>query len=315
MLWASILFSASSVCQGQVETPKPEGGEEWRWVNPGGRLRRPEAAEPRASLPVTWEFPPPLHSEVSFSSPGALDMVFGAPDVLAGGAIHALSSLFHDAGCFDEREESRRSMAVRLTGAVDVDAPERPFESFMEVLYARERKTFSRWGESTQSTLAVEEGDEDIDGGVFLRDQRKVFVHALGRRYLGRYGDAFSDNLRREAFDFSRWEAIDFAIGPAFIGGYLYLRGWDGGLRWGDVGCRIHLQPLERIEGHLHKSNDILLSAASLEFSLGGIPIKAVVSGGVVDGRPAFDFIGLGTSVGMVRKAIKLEMDPLEFER
>jgi len=26
---------------------------------------------------VTWEFPPPLHSEVSFSSPGALDMVFG----------------------------------------------------------------------------------------------------------------------------------------------------------------------------------------------------------------------------------------------
>src|SRR5262245_36258727 len=120
MLCASILFSASSICQGQVESLKPEGGEAWPWLSSGERLRTPEAAESRPILPVTWEFPSTPASEVTFSSPGALDLVFGAPDLLTGGAMHALSSLFHDRGCFDEREESHRSMTVRLTGAIDV---------------------------------------------------------------------------------------------------------------------------------------------------------------------------------------------------
>jgi hypothetical protein len=299
----------------QVEALKSDGGEPPPVFHPGGKAARQAAAEYWATAPIRWEFPSAPAPALTFSTAGPLDLLFGAPDTLVGGAMHALSGLSHDAGVFDMREESRRSMSARLTGAIDIGTIDRPFATFMNLLYDRESKYFSRWQESMLSTVSFEEGDEDLDGDLFLREQSKVFVHALGRRYLGRYGDYLGDSLRREAFDVSRWESSDFVVGPAVIAGYLYLRGWDGRIKLGEVDCRIHVLPLERIEGHLHKANDILVSAASLEFAFPNFPLRAIVSCGVVDGQPTLDFIGLGTSIGMVRKAIKLEFDPEDLDR
>jgi hypothetical protein len=282
--------------------------------NPGGKAARQAAAEYWASAPVRWEFPSAPAPEVTFSRDGALDVVFGAPDALVGGAMHLLSGLSHDEGVFDMREESRRSMAARLTGAIDIGSIDRPFATFMNLLYDRESKYFSRLQESPMATQAVAEGEEELDSGKFMREQSKVFVHALGRRYLGRYGDYLGENLRREAFDISRWESSDFVVGPILVSGYLYLRGWEGRVKFGEVDCRIHLMPLERIEAHYHKTEDILVSAVSLEFTVPSFPLRAIVSAGMVDGRPEFDFIGLGTSIGMVRKAIKLEIPPEEID-
>jgi len=181
----------------QVEALKTEGGEAPPISHPGGRAARQAAAEYWATAPVRWEFPLAPAPEVTFSTPGALDLLFGAPDALVGGVMHALSGLSHDEAVFDMREESRRSMAARLTGAIDIGTIDRPFVTFMNLLYDRESKYFSRWQESMLSTVAFEEGDQDLDGDLFLREQRKVFVHALGRRYLGRYGDYLGDNMRR----------------------------------------------------------------------------------------------------------------------
>ena len=103
-LCVSILFSAPSICLGQDDTLKLEDEEARSTVNPGGRSRRPGGVHFDYVAPIRWDFfstPPP---EASPSSAGALDTLFGAPDALLGGAMHALSSLSHDAGSFDMLE-------------------------------------------------------------------------------------------------------------------------------------------------------------------------------------------------------------------
>ena len=310
ILGAAVLVAAPSFCFGQDEIPRLEGGESRPAKTPEGKLRRLSTADFWAHVGIQWEYPSPPPPEAKFSSPGTLDLVFGAPDVLVGGMTHVLSGLFHDSGAWAVREESQRSMTARMTGAIDVGPTDRPFDNFMSLLYDRESKYFSRWQESPLASFEVEAGEADIDDAGFMSEQRKVFVHALGRRYLGRYGDSLTDSLRKEALDFSRWQSADFVVGPAVLAGYLFMRGWEGRLNLGDVDCRVHLLPVERILGHFHKTDDVLVSAASLEFGIAGFPLKTIVSGGVVDGHATIDFIGFGTSIGMMRKTIKTELDP-----
>jgi len=73
--------------------------------------------------------------------------------------------------------------------------------------------------------------------------------------------------------------------------------------------------PMQRIDRHLRRSEDFLVSAASFEVGLKEFPLKAIISGGVLNGSPTVDFVGIGTSVSMAKKAIKFEMKEPEIER
>ena len=121
--------------------------------------------------------------------------------------------------------------------------------------------------------------------------------------------------VRREAFDLSCWRSTDFVIGPMVLAGYLYLRGWDTGVRWGDLECRLNFVAGERMLDYSRRTDDYLVSAGSLELAFGGFPVKLIVSGGLFAGDPVLDFVGFGTSVSVARRAVKLEMEDPELLR
>ena len=119
---------------------------------------------------------------------------------------------------------------------------------------------------------------------------------------VGRYS-----RLRDEALDFGNWRPVDYAVGPAVFGGYLYVRGWEKrfnafGLRW-----NFGIEPVRRILERFEGSHNDLASAASLEIGMGDFPVKVIVSGGIQDGEALVDFIGIGTSVGKVKQLIVQE--------
>ena len=277
------------------------------------RLRRPEDMEP-ARFP-RWEFSDSTPGATEYSKSGPLDLLIGFPEDLVGGALHSLDLLTHDEDDLSMSEESHRALLVRMAASTDVGPRDRPFDSLVGLWMEREVKYFGQWGESPMATIAVEEGLEDLDHVGFIHAQKKVFTHTLGRYYLGRYAAPLNDCIRRDVFDLSRWGAADYAVGPCIIAGYLYLRGWDRYFAMGDLDCRLHLSPVDRINRHLRRTDDYLVSAASLEFGVKGFPLKAIVSGGVLNGSPSMEFVGIGTTVAMFKKTIKLEMATPDTER
>ncbi|HEY3226599.1 MAG TPA: hypothetical protein VGK61_06385 [Planctomycetota bacterium] len=241
-----------------------------------------------------------------FASPTPLDFIVGLPDLVVQAAGDTASSLCHDEGRFSVREESRRALLPRLIGAVDVGGMEHPFDELTEVLAAREVKYFAHFDETPLATIAYEEGLEDFDSSHFYHDQVKVITHALGKAYLGRYAAPFDQRLRRDAFDPSRWEPVDYVAGPCIMAGYLYLRGFNRSLALGDIECRFSLKPFGRINQHVGRSEDYLVSAASLEIGTGDFPLKVIYSAGVLKGSFATDFVGLGVNVPIALKAVRL---------
>jgi len=277
------------------------------------RLRRPEDMEPDRF--PRWEFSESTPGAAEFSTSGLVDLLIGFPDDIVGGALHSLDLLTHDENDLSMSEESRRALLVRMAASTDVGPRDRPFDSLVGLWMEREVKYFGLWGESPMATIAFEEGLEDLDQVGFIHAQKKVFTHALGRYYLGRYAAPLNDCIRRDVFDLSRWGSADYAVGPCLIAGYLYLRGWDRYFAMGDLDCRLHLAPAEQINRHLKRTEDFLVSAASLELGVKDFPLKAIISGGVLNGGPVVDFVGIGTTVAMAKKAIKLEMAVPNSER
>lgn len=116
------------------------------------------------------------------------------------------------------------------------------------------------------------------------------------------------DGVRREVFNVGSWHPVDFVLGPMFVAGYLYWRGWERGWNWGDLEGKIRIEPLRRILYELADTDNILVSAASLEFGVEACPVKVIVSGGILHGALGMDFIGIGTSVGKARQAVQSEL-------
>jgi hypothetical protein len=48
-----------------------------------------------------------------------------------------------------------------------------------------------------------------------------------------------------------------------------------------------------------------LLAGAGLELGLRGIPVFFLVSAGMIDGEVGLDFAGIGTGLGIARKALR----------
>jgi len=250
-----------------------------------------------------------------FGSSHVLDFFVGLPDQAVQVATDAAYGLCHEEGRFSMGEESRRALLPRLIGAVDIGGMERPFDELVDVLAAREVKYLAHVEETPLATIAYEEGLEDFDSAHFYHDQRKVFTHALGKAYLGRYAAPFDRRLRRDAFDPSRWEAVDYVVGPCVMAGYVYLRGFNRSLSVGDVECKFSLKPFARINHHLGRRDDYLVSAASLEIGAFDFPLKVIYSAGVLNGGFATDFVGLGINVPIALKAVRLSMDAPDSER
>jgi hypothetical protein len=246
-----------------------------------------------------------LLSEISGHT--ILDMVAGIPnqmiDLVAGGVQPAPER----GDCWSLRTPDG-SILSRMFACSIQDPSDRPFNDLFEQLLLREQRYFARFQDSDLSTVGVEDGVEDINTEGLMSAQRKLLFDAARKLYFGRLGNRVDDRLREESLDIGRWHTIDYAVAPAVIAGYFYIRGWEKKFDLLGLRCGFEIEPLKRILERMEGSHNDLVSAASLEFGLGDFPVKMIVSFGIQDGDPLCDFIGIGTSVGKAKQIVGQEM-------
>lgn len=239
----------------------------------------------------------------------ALDVVAGLPN----GVIDWVAAgLQPSPDCTEElslRSPEDGSLLDRIFSGSIKDASSRPFDDLVNQLVAREQKYFARFQDSDLATLGVENGSEDIDTDELMEDQRKIMFDAARKLYFGRLGNRVDDRIRDEAFQVGRWHTVDFAVAPALIAGYLYVRGWEKKVDLFGLKCGFQIEPLRRILERFEGSHNDLVSAASLEVGVGSFPVKFIVSVGIQDGDALMDFVGIGTSVGKAKQVVSQEME------
>ena len=266
-----------------------------RWH--GARLQEPVAAVMPADVaesiealparlrmvdfPSTW---PLLAEELRAWEPtsSTLDSILALPDRLVGAAASALGrARSGDGGILDRLLD----MGVEPhRGSLIGD--------FLQRLGEREQKYFASWEESeVADTQAV---------GDFVDDQRKVLWDALRRTYAARYRIRADETLREGMFDLSHWRGVDFVVVPPLAAGYAMYRGVDRRFSFAGTRLRVALEPLSEWR------EDDLPAGLGLEWAPEGWPVALIATAGLEDGAFKMDFVGIGTSIGMVRRALAL---------
>jgi hypothetical protein len=150
--------------------------------------------------------------------------------------------------------------------------------------------------------VAFEDGTGEIQE-VYLRDrQRKLLWDALRRSYLSKYHLEGRQAIRKEGFGLSEWRGIDYVILPPAAAAYVYYRGFDQRLTAGDVRVNLSVDPLSDWIGFRRN----FVGGLTVEVTVRGCPVGLVASFGVSEGEFNVDFVGLGTGVDIVRKALAL---------
>jgi hypothetical protein len=164
---------------------------------------------------------------------------------------------------------------------------------FLAQLGQREQRYFASYEES--SLADTQEVDDFID------DQRKVLWDALRRTYAARYRIRADETMREAAYDPATWRGIDFVLVPPLVVGYAMYRGLDKRFSIGGTRLRIAIEPLADWR------HDELPAGLALEWAPAGWPIGLIASAGLEGGEFRMDFIGIGTNVEMVRRALTLQ--------
>jgi hypothetical protein len=184
------------------------------------------------------------------------------------------------------------------------ESREKPlFTEFAERLFEREARFFMKFEDSELGTPEVGDGSADVDTEELLDQQRKILWDVARKTYLSKYRVRSEERIRDDAFYFNEWRGWDFAALPPLMAGYLWYRGLDKRISVGDSWLRVSFEPLSKwVSGH-----EELVAGASLEWQPKGFPVGLIVSAGLYDGDVELDFIGIGTSVGMARKALVIQ--------
>lgn len=177
------------------------------------------------------------------------------------------------------------------------------FSIFIENMLKREMRYFGGFGDSYLNTPSFMDGTTAIEESNLLTDQRKILWDVGKNTYLSKYRIKV-DGIRDEAFHFSDWRGIDFAMLPPLVASYLYYRGFEKKVSFLDTEARIYLEPLQRWIGR-----DDLLVGIGLEWAPKDWPVKLLIAAGVDDGDVNVQFIGIGTSIGMVKKLLFTQSD------
>jgi hypothetical protein len=243
----------------------------------------------------------PVHGRTVF------DLVAGLPNEVIDWVAAGVTPPPDVGGTYSLLPEEDGSLLARIFAHSIQKASDRPFDDLVQQLILREQKYFAKFQDSSLSTVAVGDGEEDIDSEGLMADQRKLLFDAARRLYFGRFGNC-DERVRDESLNVARWQPVDFAVAPTVIAGYLYVRGWEVKSHLLGLKCAFQLEPVRRILERLEGSHNDLVSAASIELGVGSFPVKAIVSFGIQDGDPLVDFVGIGTSVGKVKQVVSQAM-------
>jgi hypothetical protein len=233
-------------------------------------------------FPMTY---PILAEEArAWSSPDPfVESLLAMPDHLVGAVATALNQIRPgDGGIVD-----------RLLNVGVQDPGQSLLSSYAQMLFEREQRYFTRFEETT----AADTLDEDD----LLDDQKKLVWETLKRTYQARYRLKNYETVSDDAFSFSGWRGVDLVVVPPLMAGYLMYHGIDK--KFSVFGTKLRLS----VEPYSDWKDDDLPAGAGLEWSPDGWPVALIVTAGMEDGRFKGDFVGIGTSIGMVRRMLALE--------
>ena len=176
----------------------------------------------------------------------------------------------------------------------------RLFSEFIRHFNEREQKFFAGMSGSYLSNPNIEDGNAEIDNNAFMVEQRKVMWDVVKKTYFAKYRFHAEERLHDDAFYLNKWQGIDFVALPPFLAGYLYYRGLDKHFDLGDIRVRTLVEPVQRL-----MTGDVI-GAVMIDIRPKRWPIGIVGSMGFYDGKPDFEFIGIGSTIDAVKKAIAL---------
>ena len=242
--------------------------------------------------------------------------LFDLPEMLTDGSIDLLQRWTASSGGHSWRNEEAGAMIPRIFAPDLGPGLRTPFTDFVTRWVAREQEYFANFQDNPLATFFVEEGLEELDHSDFMDDQRTILLDVSRKLYFGKYAVKVEERVRTEAYHVSEWRGIDFVLGPPVILGYTYLRGFDRKFSLGgDVKLRVHLDPIRRIVPYVGASEKDLVGALAFELSVGQFPVHAIVSFGYHNGGAELDFVGIGTSLGEAKKAVRTVLAAEEPER
>lgn len=176
------------------------------------------------------------------------------------------------------------------------------FTTFLGNLAARENRYFAGFANSELYTHEFEDGTGEIEQDDLMRKQRKILWDAFRRTYVESYRAKAENTIQNESLEVHSWMGRDFIVLPPMIAGYVYFRGLEKDFSVGPTRLTISFEPLRE-----WLSGDDVWGAVDFECKVEGFPIGLVVSIGLHEDELGLDFIGLGTSVGIAKKAVKLQ--------
>lgn len=210
-------------------------------------------------------------------------------------AFDALFIGLHSLGKPDQDTITSRVMSVEAQG------DNRLFAEFMTHLYDREKKFLGGFTGTYLSNPGVEDGTATIDMNDFKAEQKKVMWDVLKKTYFSKYRFQAEERINDEGFYINKWKGVDYVALPPFLVGYLYYRGLDKSFQIGDFKFRTLIEPAQRL-----LTGDVV-GAVMIDIRPQQWPIGVVGSMGLYKGKPEFEFIGIGTTIDAVKKAIKLQ--------
>jgi hypothetical protein len=231
------------------------------------------------------------------------DAILKGPELVLDGIFRCTSGMGNRVATRNWDDDDRRSIMAQILDVQVGARKERIWSEFMTQLTQRELKYLANFGESRANTAGFEDRTQDADHYELLLDQRKVLWDALRRTYLARYKVQAEEKIKDDAWYIDRWSGLDFALLPPLMAGYIYYRGLEK--RFTIVGTKLSVS-IEPLSEWVFKKHD-LAAAAAFEWKMKDWPLGVIVSVGLYEGRYGLDFVGIGTSIGAVRRAIVMQ--------
>lgn len=222
------------------------------------------------------------------------------PEALLDTALRLVGNLYPRSETFADRGASSGGVTERLFEFERGRREERILAEFKSSWIERQRRSFSRFADEGIDMTGVSEGQEDVNRRWLLREQGKVLMDALRDTYLSKYKYRGEERIRDDALDLGEWRAADYVVLPPLVAGYVWWRGLEKRTSLGDTWLRISVEPLSTwIPG-----KEDTVACVSVEWGLEGFPVGLILSAGAYDGEAELDFMGIGTSIGIVRHAL-----------
>jgi hypothetical protein len=232
------------------------------------------------------------------------DSILRVPEALIDGFFLCTSSMGSRPAIRSWDDDTQRSMLTQILDVQAGNRQERIWAEFMRQFTDREVKYFANFGDSRVDTWGFQDGTEEANQRELLLDQRKVLWDALRRTYVSRYKVQADERIREDAWYLDRWSGADFVVLPPLMAGYIFYRGLEK--RFSIAGSKLLLS-IEPVSEWYRPTKHDLAAAIALEWTMKDCPLGVIVSAGLHDGRYGLDFIGIGTSLGAVRRALVMQ--------